>query len=259
MSGDEISVSTTPGPRLITATYGTAPDTLSDSVSLSATAGPLAYIVVTPSALFADEGGSVTVSVEGFDAHDNTLGDLTGSATITSSQPGDSISGTTVTFLFDPAAAATTAIPHVLTATTGGLSGQRAVIVEPATRDIELTLSSTTATVGDTITVNVVALTAGGTPLGDVSSAIVVTSDQPGDIVSGNTVTFTHASPHVITATYGTLSLSATVEVSPRARLGNTGADVTRLLATGLALLLLGTLAVTVVGARLRSESGLAE
>lgn len=238
VSGDEITTSSL-GSRTITAAYGA----LSDTAGLTATAGPLASVVVTPSASTAATDDAVTLSVEGFDSFGNSLGDVTPSATITSSVAGDTVSGATVKFAFDPAAGATTDVTHTLTATIGAVHGSTTVTVSPLVTDLTLTLSSTTAHVGDTVTVTVEGLDENGDPVGDLSNHVVVTSDQAGDVVSGSTVTFTHASPHVITVDYGTLTASQTVEVSPRPSTGlaSTGSIVA--LAPGgaaLALLLLG-------------------
>lgn len=248
----------TVGSRTIRASYRT----LQTTAQLTATPGPLDHLVVTPSRSTADEGEQVPVTVAGFDADGNPLGDYTAQAVITSDIPGDRIAGDTVTFAFDPAAAATADVVHTLTAAVGDATGSAAVTVAPATRDIELRLSAASATVGDTIEITVIALDADGAPLGDVSAQVVVTSDQPEDEVTGHQVRFTHASPHVITARYGGLTASATVEVSPAAepepepgpdgqpvpdaggQLGATGAEVVGPLALAALLMLLGAAAL---------------
>lgn len=99
---------------------------------------------------------------------------------------------------------------------------------------LELTAPDTTANQFETITLNVELEDVYGNPL--PTSGVVITSDQPTDVIVGNTVTFPHASPHVLTATLGTLSDSLLIEVSPAA-LAATGTDP--LLPAGLASLLL--------------------
>lgn len=249
VSGDEITTSTL-GSRTITATYGA----LSDTAGLVATVGPLDSVVVTSSAATAETDDSVTLSVEGFDEFGNSLGDVTPSATVTSSVAGDTVSGAVVTFAFDPSAGTTTDIVHTLTATIGAVHGSTPVTVSPLVTELELSLSGTTAFVGDTVTLTVEGLDENGDPVGDLSDYVVVTSDQPGDVVDGAEVTFTHASPHVLTATYGTLDASATVEVSPRPSpgLASTGLTVSSVpLFAALVLLGLGgVITAAVIGSR---------
>ncbi|WP_144765873.1 fibronectin type III domain-containing protein [Curtobacterium sp. 9128] len=86
-----------------------------------------------------------------------------------------------------------------------------------------------TAKQGSTIRVTATGFDAWGNALatpGDVA----LTSSMASDEVRGDTVTFHHASPHVITAHVGTVSASVTVEVSPTAAVAPaaaTGADTT--------------------------------
>lgn len=251
VTGDEITTSSL-GSRTITATWGTA----SDTAGLVATVGPLDSVVVTASAATAATDGSVTVSVEGFDEFGNSLGDVTPSATVTSDISGDTVSSALVTFTFDPAAGATTDVVHTLTATIGAVQGSTTVTVSPLVAELELTLSGTTALVGDTVTLTVEGLDENGDPVGDLSDYVDVTSDQPGDVVDGAQVTFTHASPHVLTATYGTLEASATVEVSPRpsSGLASTGlaASATPLFAALVLLGLGGIATAAAIGVRSR-------
>jgi hypothetical protein len=251
VSGDAITTSSL-GSRTITATYGA----LSDTAGLNATTGPLASVVVTASATSAATDDTVTLSVEGFDEFANSLGDVTPSATITSSVSGDTVSGAAVTFTFDPAAGATTDVVHTLTATIGAVHDSATVTVAPLVTELELTLSGTTASVGDTITVTALGLDENGDPVGDLSDHVAVSSDQPGDVVSGDTVTFTHASSHVITVEYGTLTASQTVEVSPRLSNGLASTGSTVALVPGgvaLALIALGGIAtVAALGMRPR-------
>ncbi|MCU1417276.1 MAG: hypothetical protein JWP32_1450, partial [Schumannella sp.] len=201
---------------------------------------PAASLVVTTSASLVTENDSVTVTVMGFDAHGNAIGDVTAAATIGSSVASDTIASPTVTFGFAAGNAVTTPVGHVLAASLGVATGSATVTVKPLVHSITARLSSTTATVGDTIRVTAEAFDENGDPVGDISTDIVVTSDQP-DTVSGNAVTFTHASPHRITATYGTLSVSGLVQVSPGpSSLAATGAVVLPLVIAPLGLLALG-------------------
>ena len=86
------------------------------------------------------------------------------------------------------------------------------------------------------------------------TSGVVLTSSVATDVVSGLTVTFPHASPHVITATLAGVSASFTVQVQPTAAapaLGSTGVDAGSLLALGgIALALLAAGVITAVYSR---------
>lgn len=82
-----------------------------------------------------------------------------------------------------------------------------------------LTPSSATPNQGDTITVTVAGQDAAGRSLGDVTCDVVLSSSVDTDTIAGNTVTFNHASPHVITATHvpSGLTQATTVQVTPTA------------------------------------------
>jgi uncharacterized repeat protein (TIGR02543 family) len=86
-----------------------------------------------------------------------------------------------------------------------------------------VTASDTTPKQGDTITLTVIATDADGNTW-DVSSSAVITSDFASDIIVGNSVTFPHASPHLLTATFDGLTATVLVTVTPTAVvLGVTG------------------------------------
>lgn len=84
---------------------------------------------------------------------------------------------------------------------------------------LALRVSDSTPAQGDTITVTATGKDADGTSTGDVSKDLRLSSSVDSDTISGNTVTFHHASPHTITVTHlptGTTA-SVTVQVSPMA------------------------------------------
>ena len=84
----------------------------------------------------------------------------------------------------------------------------------PAT-DITLSAPTTTVDQGDSLTFTITATDVNGNPVNTADA--VLTSSVPTDIISGTTVTFVDASPHVITATLGDAQDSVTVEVTPAA------------------------------------------
>jgi hypothetical protein len=94
----------------------------------------------------------------------------------------------------------------------------------PTVKSVKITNKSeiSTATQGDTITLEAENVMSDGTTKTLSASAFesgyTVTSSVPEDTVSGNKVTFNHASPHVITVTSKTdssITTSFTVQVSP--------------------------------------------
>ena len=190
------------------------------------------YVKLTTHVAGITAGNSIGFDVEGFDSSDVYLGDFTTSATWTSNDPTAVITGSSFYF--------TTAGDHTITATVGTKSDSATVSVSPdVADDISLELSAATVTQGDSLTFESWTVDQFGNQITDVSSSVVVTSDQPTDVIAGNTVTFPHASPHVLTATLGPFSGSFTVQVSPAA-LASTGVNVVVPLLVALALLLLG-------------------
>ena len=84
----------------------------------------------------------------------------------------------------------------------------------PAT-DLTLTAPTTTVDQGNSLTFTVTATDVNGNPVNTADA--VLTSSVPTDIISGTTITFVDASPHVITVTLGDAQSSLTIEVTPAA------------------------------------------
>ena len=166
------------------------------------------------------------------DASNNNLGYLYTGVTYTTTDPQAIVTGTHIEFR--------TAGAHTVTGTIGTITGTLTVTVlaGPAD-DVTLELSATTVKQGTSLTFESWTVDAFGNRIANVSSSVVVTSDQPTDVVTGTTVTFPHASPHVLTATLGAFSASVLVQVSPAA-LAATGVNLMIPLLLALALLLLG-------------------
>jgi|GEM_PF-2784127 len=191
------------------------------------------------------EGESVAYTVEGFGPGGASLGDVTPLVTLTSDVASDVIAGADVRFGFVPQAIGGSAL-HTVTATLVGdtsVSTEIPVTVDSAADSIEVGVPAT-ASQGDTITVAVRALDASGDVLGDASSVAVITSDVATDVVNGLQVTFTHASPHTITAVVDgapAFTAHAVVEVAPAAAggLAATGVELRPAIAV-VTLLLLG-------------------
>lgn len=135
----------------------------------------------------------------------------------------------------------------VANGTSGGSVTTRIEFVDAL---LDVTPSSSTAEVGDTITVNGTAHVPSGATF-DVSSALLLSSSVAEDVVSGNTVTFPHASPHVITASYGGISTTFTIEVSSLS-LAATGTEQAHWPLGAIAMVMLG--ALFVISARRRAR-----
>ncbi|PJJ65189.1 CocE/NonD family hydrolase [Compostimonas suwonensis] len=80
---------------------------------------------------------------------------------------------------------------------------------------LEIEASETSVDQGDSITVAVTAFDAAGSPLGDVTDEVTLTSSVESDVIEGDTITFVHASPHLITATLGGASETLSIWVEP--------------------------------------------
>ncbi|GAA3879134.1 hypothetical protein GCM10022381_21830 [Leifsonia kafniensis] len=80
---------------------------------------------------------------------------------------------------------------------------------------VSVSADSMTSTVGSFVKITVSGADSFGNNLGDLTDRAVLSSDQPGDVVSGSRVTFARAGTHVITATVGGVSGSVSIEVAP--------------------------------------------
>ncbi|MFD1200647.1 InlB B-repeat-containing protein, partial [Leucobacter albus] len=152
-------------------------------------------------------------TVEAFDAHGVSLGDVTAEVTFA----GADVTGADVTFPIDYTFAGQT-VTRTLTAMLGSdpsVTGTLDVQVVSAVTGITITAPETVMQ-GDTITVQVTATGANG-PLGDATAYAVITSNVSADVVDGAEVSFPTASPHTLTATLGDLTATHTIDVTPPA------------------------------------------
>ena len=194
------------------------------------------------------------------------VGDVTAASGITSDFANDdTVDPTAVTVEFDPATGkALTLHTFTVHCIIPGLdlTASAGILVAPvaASATTELTASSTTPNQGDAISMT---FKVNGV---DVTSYATFTSDVATDVIAGNGVTFPHASPHTITATYGAVSTQLLIQVTPTAVVvdphvdddpgpGTTAADGGELAGTGfsdsatalwaVALLVFGTAILT--------------
>lgn len=195
-----------------------------------------AHLVVTPSATPVEAGTEVTFTAEEFSPANVSLGDVTGQVTFSTNQPSDTIDGA------NPAGFTLfTAGSDTITATLNSdadISGTVDVTVTPAFDHIQtltLTPSQTLVKQGGTVTFTTSGTDIYGNSLGNANSHATLTSNFAVDQISGNSITFPHASSHIITSTIGATSTTVTITVDPV--LGLTGVEVVPAIATGISLL----------------------
>ena len=193
--------SATPGTFSVTGTNGT----LSDTASLTVTKGVMASIQITPSSATITTDATQAYSAEGFDAHGNSLGDVTSTTT------------------FDASGAATcagvncgSATPGTfsVTGTNGTLSDTASLTVTKGVMaSIQITPSSATITTDATQAYSAEGFDAHGNSLGDVTST--TTFDASGAATCSG-VNCGSATPGTfsVTGTNGTLSDTASLTVT---------------------------------------------
>ncbi|MGZ0711711.1 hypothetical protein ACWPKO_25600 (plasmid) [Coraliomargarita sp. W4R53] len=135
--------------------------------------------------------------------------DLTRDSTFTSSNTSDQVNRSTITF--------TEAGTRTITATYGTTTLTASVSARAAaTSSIAATPSATSVDEGGSITLTVTGTDEYGNPTEVDVTDVVVTSDVSTDEISGLTVTFPHASSHVLTVSLGdNISTTTTIEVIP--------------------------------------------
>ena len=158
----------------------------------------------------------------------------------------------------DDLAVGTRHVTAVFAATSDLLGSQDAaqtVVVSRTAATVAITITSSALSVkrDGSVVIAVTGTDANGVSLGDLSSLATVTSSVATDVVVGTTVTFPHASPHVLTVTVGSATAAVLIEViPPGARLAATGFDAWPTVGAALAALLLG--AVMYLRGRRRSR-----
>lgn len=167
------------------------------------------HLVVSPATPSVTSGAATVFTVEGFDSINISLGDYTSLVTFTTSNPGaDTVTGNSITF----GPAGTTTVTATLNTDSSITGDATATVAHGSVAGAVLTLSSLSVAQGGSINYTVEARDAYGNtwPAGSI-----VTSSVSTDVITGTTITFPHASPHVITANIPGFSASATVEVTP--------------------------------------------
>jgi hypothetical protein len=189
-------------PHTVTATL----DTVSTTATVDVTPGPLDRLFVTPSATTITAGATVDYTTDGYDAYDNTLGDVTASATFTISPDGTCTANSCT---------ATVAGPHTVTATLDAISATDTLDITPGPLDhLLVTASATTITAGATVDYTTDGYDAYDNTLGDVTASATFTI-SPDGTCTANSCTATVVGPHTVTASLDTISTTAALDVTP--------------------------------------------
>ena len=196
----------------ITASNGHVPEAISAPHTIEVTPGPVDVVSVAPQAAgsttyTATAGDALPFSATGADQWGNPLTGQTATFTTdrTVGMNPDAVSGSSVTLY--------TAGVHLVTTTIGGVSTTVSVTTLPgAPVSTELASSSLQVPLGGSINLSMSGLDAYGNVI-DLTDQAVFTSDWAVDVISGSTITFPHASPHVITGRVGSLTSTTTIEV----------------------------------------------
>lgn len=196
----------------VTASNGHLPDTAGESHAIEVTPGPVEAVSIAPQSAgsttyTATAGAALPFSSSGADQWGNPV--VGQAVIITTDNTGginpDLIRGNTVTIY--------NAGVHLVTTTIGGVSTTVSVTTVPGVPVMAAVASSALqVALGGSINLSMSGLDAYGNVI-DLTSQAVFTSDWAVDVISGSTVTFPHASPHVITGRVGALTSTTTIEV----------------------------------------------
>ena len=177
----------------------------SGSGSFEIVTGPLDHLVVSPATATIAAGASQAYSVEGFDAHGNSLGDVTATTTF-SVTPAGSCTGATCT--------ATSAGAHLVTATDAGATANAALAVIPGPLDhLALIPASASIAAGGAQVYAAEGRDAFDNALG--TQAGVTYTISPNGTCSGSSCTAKIAGAHTVTGTKSGTTGSATLTVTP--------------------------------------------
>ena len=206
-------------PSVFGASTNTAPTGGNGSVQLYYDSGFTLKLQGAPAAATASNT-PVPLTVQAFDSDGNALPPPTGFVTLSSSAPTDQFTSAGVIM--------TKADTRTLTAAWTGDSAVSASanvsVSRSKTVGLQIVSTATTATAGDTVTIEVEGVDAFGNPAGGATGIATYTSDIPTDRFSTtdpNEVVMTAAGPHTITASYpGLTSGSITITVQPATQAG---------------------------------------
>jgi hypothetical protein len=194
------------GPFTVTGTDGSATGT----ASLTVTVGALHHLVLSPSTPSITAGGNQIYTAEGFDANNNSRGDVTGSTTFTISGTDSSCTGATCT--------STLAGDHTVTGTDGSATGTASLHVNAGPLNhLVLAPSSSSITTDQTQTYTAEGFDVNNNSLGDVTALTTLTIVGTGTSCNNSTHTCqstTPGGPFPVTGTDGSATGTASLTVT---------------------------------------------
>ena len=240
VSGQDFAV-TKSGNHRIAATLGSYVDYA--DVNVDPAAADYLVVSTTPAGNIV-AGTSRTFAATSYDVYDNFVADET-AATSFSSSDGTDTPALPSDFGFT--IAGTRQISASLYADPLVVGALNVTVVGDTQHPASMTITATTTSIDQfgTVTITVSGLDQYGNVITGLEQNAVITSDVPTDVVVGNTITFPHASPHIITATLAGVSTTLLIQVIPAA-LAATGVEVASLLTPAALLLLLGIALVAI-------------
>jgi hypothetical protein len=192
---------TAAGPHTVTGNDGGKTST----ASLTVTADGLDHLSLSPASATVAAGDSQTYTAEGRDAYNNSLGDVTASATF-SIAPDGSCTGAACT--------ASAAGAHTVTATSGGKTGTASLTVSAAALDhLVLSPASATITAGTSQAYTAEGRDQYNNSLGDVTSGTTF-SISPNGSCTGASCTASVSGAHTVTGTNGGKTGTASLQVN---------------------------------------------
>ncbi len=191
---------TVAGPHTVTAVV----EGKTDSAALTVTPGPLHHLTLSPSSATITAGGNQAYTAQGFDAFNNSLGDLTGATTFSLSPNGSCVGAS---------CSATVAGAHTVTGTSSGKTGTAALTVNPGPLDHLVLSPASVSFVGP----GSQAYTAQGfdafnNSLGDVTGATTFSIAPDGSCV-GATCSASALGAHTVTGNDGSATGTATLTI----------------------------------------------
>ena len=204
---DAVCAPTSVGDYTVTGTDGTATGT----ASLHVNVGALDHLVLAPATATIASGESQAYTAEGFDAADNSLGDVTADTTFT---VGGQVVRGPATPCPDAECAPTIVGDYTVTGTDGVATGTASLHVNVgALHHLVLAPATATITTGQSQTYTAEGFDAAGNTLGDVTAATGFTVD--GDNCAAAECAPTAIGNHTVTGTDGTATGTAALHVNP--------------------------------------------
>ena len=184
--------------------------------SLHVNAAALDHIVISPPNASITSGESQAYTAEGFDAADNSLGDVTTDTTFTVTSQFTREAGTACP---DAVCAPTLVGDYTVTGTDGVATGTASLHVNVGTlHHLVLAPSTATITTGQSKTYTATGFDAAGNTLGDVTATTAFSVD--GDNCAAAECAPTAVGNHTVTGTKGTATGTAALHVDPVSVIG---------------------------------------